>query len=51
MGPPAQVLVESDTQKLGLFARLDQLVAYSDQVVASGGDLPGNDHQGHLFDA
>ena len=51
MGPLAQVLVESDTQEPGLLARLDYLVAYSDQVVASGGDLPGKDHQGRLFGA
>ena len=51
MGLPAQVLFESDTQELGLLARLDQLVAYSDRVVTSGVDLPGKDHQGRLFGA
>ena len=51
MGLPAQVLFKSDTQELGLLARLEYLVAYSDRVVTSGDDLPGKDYQGLLFGA
>ena len=49
MGLPAQALFKSDTQELGLLARLDHLVAYLDQVVTSGSDLPGKDYQDRLF--
>ena len=51
VGLPAQALFESDILELGLLARLDHIVAYSDLVVTSCGDLPGKDHQGRLFGA